>query len=187
MNTPPTRQSVRSAIVVGAGLGGLGAGYRVTLLEKNERAGGKLNLVEAQGFGFDTGPSLITLPGVLAATLRAVGRRMQDYLTLTPIDPICRYTFAVSTRLDVSPNLPRLISELDRYATYNGSSPYRAPATLAMIPYIELAGGGWYIQGGLYRLAESLLAVLFFIDIQLNSLRWHLTKQANWKGRSLNR
>jgi phytoene dehydrogenase-like protein len=60
---------------VGAGLGGLGtgvrlagAGYRVTLLEKNERAGGKLNLVEAQGFSFDTGPSLITLPGVLPAT-----------------------------------------------------------------------------------------------------------------------
>jgi len=54
---------------------------------------------------------------------------------------------------------PRLVQLFDRYATYNGSSPYRAPATLAMIPYIELAGGGWYIQGGLYRLAERLLAV----------------------------
>ena len=53
----------------------------------------------------------------------------------------------------------RLVQLFDRYATYNGSSPYRAPATLAMIPYIELGGGGWYIQGGLYRLAESLLSV----------------------------
>jgi phytoene desaturase len=53
----------------------------------------------------------------------------------------------------------RLVQLFERYATYNGSSPFRAPATLSMIPYIELAGGGWYIQGGLYRLAESLLAV----------------------------
>ena len=225
---------------MGAGLGGLGtavrlagAGYRVTLIEKNERAGGKLNLVEAGGFRFDTGPSLVTLPGVIADTFRAAGRRMEDYLTLTPLDPICRYRFADGSGLDVSPDPARLAREVgaiapgdvaglsrflaysralfrragpifllrgrprlrdllsrrgldalridarvsmhravsrffrderlvqlfDRYATYNGSSPYRAPATLAMIPHIELAGGGWYSQGGLYRLAESLLAV----------------------------
>lgn len=247
MNTSSTHQSGPSAIVAGAGLGGLGtavrlagAGYRVTLLEKNARAGGKLNIVEEQGFTFDTGPSLVTLPGVLAATFRAAGRRMQDYLTLTPLDPICRYTFADNTRLDVSSSLPRLVSELDRiapgevasffrflayahtlftragpifllrerptlhdllsrrgldaaridahlsmhsavsrffrdprlvqlfdrYATYNGSSPYRAPATLSMIPYIELAGGGWYIQRGLYRLAESLLAVALELGVE---------------------
>jgi phytoene desaturase len=231
---------VKSAIVVGAGLGGLGVavrlaanGYHVTLVEKDERAGGKLNLLEADGFRFDTGPSLVTLPGVIAGTFRAAGRRMEDYLTLMPLDPICRYTFADGSRMDLSPNLTRLTQEIgrlspgdvaglfrflayartlfrragpifllrgrprlrdllsrrgidaaridahltmhratrrffkdarlvqlfDRYATYNGSSPYRAPATLSMIPYIEIAGGAYYIQGGLYRLAEGLLAV----------------------------
>lgn len=229
-----------SAIVVGAGLGGLatavrlaGAGYRVTLVEKNERAGGKLNLLEAAGFRFDTGPSLVTLPGVIVDTFKAAGRRMEDYMRLTPLDPICRYRFADGSHMDMSPNLPELVKQIDRispddvtglfkflayartlfrragpifllrerpalrdllsrrgvdaaridahlsldtavrryfkdkrlvqlfdrYATYNGSSPYRAPATLAMIPYIEIGGGGWYIQGGLYKLAESLLAI----------------------------
>ena len=61
-------------------------------------------------------PSLVTLPGVLASTFRAAGRRIQDYLTLTPLDPICRYTFADSTHLDMSLNLPRLVSELDGIA-----------------------------------------------------------------------
>ena len=57
-------------VVVGAGLGGIsaavrlaGAGHRVTLLEKNSRPGGKMNLVEREGFRFDTGPSLVTCPG----------------------------------------------------------------------------------------------------------------------------
>ena len=55
---------------------------------------------------------------------------------------------------------PRLVQLFDRYATYNGSSPFRAPATLCMIPYIEIANGGWYIKGGLYRLVEALLSVI---------------------------
>jgi phytoene desaturase len=47
----------------------------------------------------------------------------------------------------------------NRYATYNGSSPYRAPATLCIIPYIEFAQGGWYLGGGMYTLARALLAL----------------------------
>jgi len=226
--------------IVGAGIGGIAsairlaaAGHRVTLLEKNTLPGGKMNLVEAEGFRFDTGPSLITLPGVLVDTFRAAGRRMEDYLTLKALEPICRYRFADGSSLDVSSNLPRLVAEVgnlalgevpnlfrflahsraiferagpvfllkerprlrdflspraldtlridaqrslhrtvrhffknprlvqlfDRYATYSGSSPYRAPGTLSIIPYIELAGGGWYIEGGLYRLVEALMEV----------------------------
>jgi phytoene desaturase len=229
-----------NVVVVGAGLGGIGAavrlagaGHRVTLLEKNSLPGGKLNLLEADGFRFDTGPSLVTMPGVIAATFRAAGRRLQDYLTIEPLDPICRYTWPDGSRLDISPNLtrlasavdafspgdltglfsflahartlferagpifllrgrprvrdlfsrrsldvtridaqvsldrvvrrffrdPRLVRLFDRYATYSGSSPYLAPGTLAMIPYIELAGGGWYIKGGIYRLVEALMEV----------------------------
>jgi phytoene desaturase len=47
----------------------------------------------------------------------------------------------------------------DRYPTYVGSSPYLAPATLAIIPYIEFAFGGWYVRGGLYSLIETLVDV----------------------------
>ena len=54
---------------------------------------------------------------------------------------------------------PHLRQLFDRYPTYVGSSPYRSPATLAVIPYVEYAFGGWHIRGGLYRLVESLVAL----------------------------
>jgi phytoene desaturase len=51
---------------------------------------------------------------------------------------------------------PRLRMLLDRYATYTGSDPRRAPAVLATIPYVEQTFAGWYVHGGLHRLAEAL-------------------------------
>jgi len=52
---------------------------------------------------------------------------------------------------------PRLRTYLDRYATYTGSDPRKAPAALAVVPYVEQHYGGWYVRGGLRRLAEVLL------------------------------
>lgn len=52
---------------------------------------------------------------------------------------------------------PYLRQMFDRYPTYVGSSPYSAPATLAVIPYIEAAFGGWHVQGGLYRIVQALV------------------------------
>jgi phytoene desaturase len=53
---------------------------------------------------------------------------------------------------------PRLRMLLERYATYTGADPRRAPAALLAIPYAELAFGGWYLRGGLGTLADALLA-----------------------------
>jgi phytoene desaturase len=53
---------------------------------------------------------------------------------------------------------PRLRMLLDRYATYAGADPRRAPAALVAIPYAELHHGGWYVPGGLARIADALLA-----------------------------
>ena len=53
---------------------------------------------------------------------------------------------------------PRLRMLLDRYATYTGADPRRAPAALVAIPYAELTFGGWYLPGGLATLADALLA-----------------------------
>ncbi|MEU6076885.1 phytoene desaturase family protein [Micromonospora sp. NPDC047074] len=52
---------------------------------------------------------------------------------------------------------PRLRMLLDRYATYTGADPRRAPAALVAVPYAELAFGGWYLRGGLGTLADALL------------------------------
>lgn len=62
----------------------------------------------------------------------------------------------------------RLRQLLNRFATYNGSSPYHAPATLAIIPYLEFTQGGWYIKGGMYSLARALeqLAMEFGVEIR---------------------
>ncbi|MFW5470490.1 phytoene desaturase family protein [Knoellia sp. CPCC 206435] len=53
---------------------------------------------------------------------------------------------------------PRLRMMLDRYATYTGSDPRRAPAALAAVPWAEQAFGSWYVPGGLHRIAQALLA-----------------------------
>ena len=58
---------------------------------------------------------------------------------------------------------PRVVQLFNRYATYNGSSPYKVPATLNIIPYVEYGLGGFAVAGGIYaipaalgRLAETL-------------------------------
>jgi phytoene desaturase len=51
---------------------------------------------------------------------------------------------------------PRLRMLLDRYATYAGADPRRAPAALVSVPYAELAFGGWYVRGGVSTLADAL-------------------------------
>jgi phytoene desaturase len=62
---------------------------------------------------------------------------------------------------------PYLVQLFDRYPTYVGSSPYESPATLAVIPYIEYAFGGWYVKGGLYRIVESFLGLARQAGVEL--------------------
>jgi len=65
----------------------------------------------------------------------------------------------------------RLVQLFDRYATYNGSDPYRAPATLNVIPYVEYVLGSYYIRGGMYRLAEALLDVAGKLGVKIHTSR----------------
>jgi phytoene desaturase len=51
---------------------------------------------------------------------------------------------------------PRIVQLFDRFATYNGSSPYQAPATLMVIPWVEMGLGSWYPRGGMYAIAEAV-------------------------------
>lgn len=64
---------------------------------------------------------------------------------------------------------PRIRQLFNRFATYNGSSPYLAPATLQIIPYVEFAMGGWYIRGGMYRLAEVLAAIARDLGVEIRT------------------
>ena len=100
-------------VVVGAGMGGLAVAARlarlrhdVTLLEQAPIVGGKLGTYTRDGFTFDTGPSLLTLPAVYRDLFRKTGRPLEDVPGATPVDPVARYRFPDGTLVDV-PNASR--------------------------------------------------------------------------------
>jgi len=245
---------MRRLVVIGAGLGGLSAairlaarGFSVIVLEKNARAGGKLDIWKEKGYTFDTGPTLLTMPSILEEFFRSMGERLEDTLELIRLDPICRYHYPdgavlnafsepgrmeeeisrispgdrenyrrfmthaekvydaaagpflfssflssdwrgmlqdlgkLGTLLRIDPfrtlnaavssyfHDPRLRQLFNRFATYNGSSPYLAPATLAVIPHVEFHMGGWYIRGGMYRLADALVSLATRLGVEVRT------------------
>jgi len=243
--------SIQKAIIAGGGLGGLAAGLRlraagwdVTLCEAGPSFGGKMNTWSKDGFTFDTGPSLITMPWVFRETFAAAGSRLEDHIELLQLDPICDYRFADGVQFDYSARLPEWTATLrriapgdlegffafmnlgarlfevseatffrrspfeapapderrvlrhvpglrgwgnyrstvehyfesshlrqlySRYPTYVGSSPYKSPATLAVIPFIEYSFGGYAVRGGLYRIVEALVGLSAAKGIELRT------------------
>jgi phytoene desaturase len=231
---------VSRVVVIGAGMGGLAVAARlarqrhsVVVCEQSGTYGGKVGTYERDGFVFDTGPSLLTLPAVYRDLFLKTGSALEDNVELIPVEPAFRYRFADDTTLDV-PNAsrariaaafegslgpgtgtqwtsfidhaadvwkvtrtpflenplggpkdllrqslrlrdlrlvapwrslraegrkhlqdPRLRMVLDRYATYTGSDPRRAPAALSVVPYIEQTFGAWHVAGGLRRLVDA--------------------------------
>ncbi len=91
----------------------------------------------------------------------------------------------VSTRVDRCFTSPYLRQVFKRFATYNGSSPYLAPATINVIAYVELCLGGYYLKGGLYQLATALeklcteLGVDIVYDTEIRSI---ITENKTAKG-----
>ncbi|HSO04938.1 MAG TPA: phytoene desaturase family protein, partial [Candidatus Limnocylindrales bacterium] len=232
-------------IVIGAGMGGMAAaarlrvkGHDVTVIEAGDTHGGKLGTFRRDGFAFDTGPSLFTIPAVYRDLFLKTGGPLEDSVELVPLDPGFTYRFADGATLPMpgvgvgmgaaamgdafggqsadqwralmeragrmwavtrrpfleSPltgarDLIPLARDLgavrtvapwqtlrglghgtltdwrarqvfDRYATYSGSDPRRAPAVLATIPYVEATFGAWHIAGGLRSLGDALRARL---------------------------
>lgn len=106
-------------IVIGAGLGGLSAairlakkGFSVTILEKNETVGGKVNSVGSSGYRFDTGASLLTMRHVLEDLFEFTERDIKDYLEIVPLEPICRYFWSDKTVFDASTDLRKTEDEI---------------------------------------------------------------------------
>jgi phytoene dehydrogenase-like protein len=104
---------MKRVAIIGGGLGGLGLavrlaarGVHVTLLEHGPRLGGKMNLHEAEGFRFDTGPSLVTMPFAFQETFAAAGERLEDHVELCKLDPVAEYVYPDGTRFLHTTNLP---------------------------------------------------------------------------------
>jgi phytoene desaturase len=95
-------------VVVGAGLGGLAAachlvgdGHDVVVLERDERPGGRAGRLVLDGYTFDTGPTVLTMPDLVEGCFRAAGAEMADLLRLHPVDPMYRAVYADGSELRV--------------------------------------------------------------------------------------
>ena len=100
---------MKKIIVIGAGFGGLAVGirlqargYDVTIMEKNDQAGGHASQLVKNGYTFDMGPSLITAPEIIEGVFKSAGREMNQYLNLRKLDPFYRIYFHDKSYIDYS-------------------------------------------------------------------------------------
>lgn len=105
----------KTVVVIGSGLGGISAalslaleGYKVRVFEKNDKIGGKLNVMKERGYTFDLGPSILTLPHIFERTFEKAGRKMSDYVTLVPVRPHWRNFFEDGKVIDLHPEPGRM-------------------------------------------------------------------------------
>ena len=234
-------KQAKTCAVIGSGIAGLAAairlrqqGFTVTVFEKNAAAGGKMSELNANGFRFDKGPTVLTKPEYVEELFELCGKRASDYWTYQPVDPIFHYFFEDGTKIRSFKNQQQFAKEVEaktsasassvidflkqsetkhfltdevflqrslhkiknylnwstlrgilnfakvdvfrtmnaanskqfadqkvidifnRYASYNGSNPYLAPATLNVIAHYEITLGTYFSEGGIHRIISAL-------------------------------
>lgn len=119
-------------VVVGAGLAGLatalhlvGAGRRVTVLEREPHPGGRAGRFDSGGYRFDTGPTVLTMPDLLAETFDAVGESPTDRLELLRLDPAYRAHFHDGSVIDVHTDAAAMEDEVRAAAGPAEAQGYR--------------------------------------------------------------
>lgn len=222
--------------IIGSGLGGLSAaiylklkGYDVFVFEKNEKVGGKLNELLDDGFRFDLGPSILTLPYIFEDVFKKANKNFNDYVKIIEIKKQWRNFFEDGSFFDINSPLEenkkefeklnepyenlkrfynysleqlgliekryflkghsnffellidykldtfkidwtktvysqinkffkdeRIKNAISYFTKYVGSSPLRAPALMNLLFAVQMKYGLWYVEGGMYRLAEGL-------------------------------
>ncbi|MCB0521861.1 MAG: phytoene desaturase [Lewinellaceae bacterium] len=229
------------AIVIGAGIAGIAAalrlraqGMEVEVFEANAFPGGKLHAFSLDGYRFDAGPSLFTMPHLVTELFQLFGLPPERYFQYKQKEVVCNYFWEDGRRFSAKadpavfareaaaafgveeatlraylqnsrkkydltaplflenslhrastyltpktlkavaqiPGLgiydtlngvnekalkePHLVQLFNRYATYNGSSPYRTPGIMSMIPHLELHLGTYLPKGGMHSITTSL-------------------------------
>ena len=143
-------------VVIGAGLGGLsatlrllGAGRQVTVLEQRDVPGGRAGVLHQDGYQFDTGPTVLTMPELIDDALQCVGEQLTDRIELQPVTPAYRANFADGSRIDVHTDPERMAAEITEQASAADAAGY-----LKMVTFLRK----------LYRVEMSS-----FIDRNLDS------------------
>ncbi|SDE55474.1 phytoene desaturase [Mucilaginibacter pineti] len=232
----------KKALIVGSGIAGIATaihlavkGYAVEVFEANAGPGGKLTQFEQEGYRFDAGPSLFTMPQYVDELFKLAGKTPADFFRYQKLDVVCQYFYEDGTTLTAYADADKFAAEVnrvtgepmeaikkyqaksrdiysitnhvfleqslhrlktylswdtlrsvlklpridalrtmhkanedffkddrmvqfyDRYATYNGSNPYTAPATLNVIPHLEQHYGAYFPEGGMYSITNSLV------------------------------
>ena len=232
---------MKNAIVIGSGIGGLASavrlavkGYEVQVFESNSYPGGKLSELSKNGFRFDAGPSLFTMPELVDELFFIAGKDPKDFFKYSKLNKICNYFYSDGTSLTAYSDVEKFIREavsktgveekilrnhlnksrfifdatshlfierslhkissylrfqtflsilklpfldifktmddsnshslrnekmrqlFNRYATYNGSSPYKAPGILNIIPHLEFSKGAFFPDGGMHAITNSV-------------------------------
>jgi len=108
-----------NVVIVGAGLAGLsaalrlaGAGRKVTVVERESMPGGRNGLLNKSGYSFDTGPSVLTMPDLIADALACVGEDIKDWLDLIPLKPLYRAFYDDGSQLDVHSDTNQMREEI---------------------------------------------------------------------------
>ncbi|MBD1394330.1 1-hydroxycarotenoid 3,4-desaturase CrtD [Mucilaginibacter glaciei] len=243
----------QKAVIVGAGIAGIATairlavkGYAVQVVEANSYPGGKLSEIELQGYRFDAGPSLFTMPQYVTELFQLASKNPADYFSYQKLDVVCKYFYEDGTQINAYADTKafageiqnktgepaasiikylansrdiynitnhvflerslhrlqtflrwdtlrsvfrfpqidpfrtmhransksfadaRVVQFFDRYATYNGSNPYQAPATLNVIPHLEHHFGAYFPERGMYNITQSLVKLAEGLGVQFN-------------------
>ena len=235
---------MKKAVVIGAGIGGIAAairlarkGYHVHVFESASGPGGKLSQFVQNGFRFDRGPSLFTLPANMRELFDLCDENMEDHFSYSSLQTLCKYFYEDGTTFEAKSDLesnvlaiakvfgeeehlvrkffqdaafiyettaplflerplklnklfwtsdfwkgifripqlplrgnytqqlskyfknPKTIQYFQRYATYNGSSPYKTPALMQLMPHVEQGIGAFIPDKGMFDITMQLVAL----------------------------
>ena len=119
----PVTPDAPHALVIGAGFGGLAAairlgvrGFRVTVVDRLEQAGGRARVFRQNGFTFDAGPTVVTAPFLLEELWRLCGKEMAADVELRPVTPFYRIRFDDGTQFDYTGDPEAMKREIARFA-----------------------------------------------------------------------
>ena len=121
MTTPP-QSSSPPAVVIGSGFGGLAAairlrarGYGTTILERRDKAGGRAYVFEDNGFTYDSGPTIITVPFLIDELFALAGKRTEDYVKIVPVTPFYRIVFHDGQVFDYTGDEAQVIEQIKKF------------------------------------------------------------------------
>ena len=118
-----------TAIVVGAGVGGVStaarlahAGYDVTIYEKNDHVGGRCSLIHHDGYRFDQGPSLLLLPPLFHQLYNDLGEKLEDHIQLLQCDPNYIIHYHDGEKVVLSSDRAQMAEEAEKWDGEGGAA-----------------------------------------------------------------